>query len=82
MAFKRGVDHCAGDGCTSAAALTYNVIVSTPGNRKTRIQKCSGAVRLCVKDARELGKGKVPAALLAELNKATKFVLGEKEGRK
>lgn len=82
MSFKRGSDLCAGDECNQPAALAFNVTVSTPGNRKTRVQKCSGTVRLCASDAKALAKGKVPASLLSELNKTIKFVTGEREGRK
>jgi len=82
MSFKRGFDRCAGDACNAQAALAFNVTVSTPGNRKTRVQKCSGTVRLCALDAKALAKGKVPSALMAELSKAIKFVTGEREVRK
>jgi len=80
--FKRGMDRCAVGRCGAQAVLAFNVTVSTPGNRKTRLQKCSGTVRLCMRDTKELGKGKMPDALLHELGKTIKYVTGEREVKK
>jgi len=82
MSFKRGFDRCAVGGCTGQAALAFNVTVSTPGNRTTRLQKCSGTVRLCTADAKAFSKGKVPDQFLHELAKTIKYVTGEREGKK